>query len=81
MSSQPLRRRISRQEIHLGIPVEACEPLAGTVVSRAAKAIAGEQEPLCFRVPQVHFTFSVEAHDRRPELIPPKRADETHSRA
>jgi len=65
LSSQPLRRRISRQEIHLGIPIETCEPLAGTVVSRAASAIAGDQEPLCFRVPEVRFRFAVEAHDPR----------------
>jgi hypothetical protein len=63
MSSQPLRRRVSRQEIDLGIPIDACEPLEGSVVSRAALAIAGEAEPLCFRVPSVSFEFSLEAHD------------------
>ena len=72
MSSQPLRRRISRQEIQLGIPIEACEPLAGSVVSKAARAITGDdQEPLCFRVAKVHFRFSVEAHD----LIEEKAAE------
>lgn len=75
MSSQPLRRRISRQEIHLGIPVEACEPLAGSVVSRAAKAIAGDQEPLCFRVANVHFRFSMEAHDRVEETAAETSSD------
>jgi hypothetical protein len=64
MSSQPLRDRISRQEIHLGIPLDACEPMAGTVVSRAATAIAGDGAPLCFRVPNVKFVFAVEAHDK-----------------
>lgn len=64
MSSQPLRSRVSRQEIHLGIPLEACEPLEGSVVSRAAQAIAGGQAPLCFRVAKVHFCFSAELHDR-----------------
>jgi len=63
MSSQPLRQRISRQEIELGIPVKACEPLEGTVVSRAAQAIAGDAEPLCFHVAAVHFRFSMEHHD------------------
>ena len=63
MSSQPLRKRVSRQEIELGIPVEACEPLEGTVVSKAARAIAGDADPLCFRVPSVHFRFSMEHHD------------------
>ena len=63
MSSQPLRKRVSRQEIELGIAVSACEPLEGTVVSKAAQAIAGDAEPLCFRVPAVHFRFSMEHHD------------------
>lgn len=69
MSSQPLRRRVSRQEIHLGIPLEACTPLAGTVRSRAAERIAGEAAPLCFHVPSVAFTFSVEAHDVSPRSV------------
>jgi len=64
MSSQPLRKRISRQEIDLGIPIDGCEPFAGTVVSAAAKAIAGDAAPLCFRVAKVAFKFSVELHDR-----------------
>ncbi len=65
MSSQPLRLRISRQEIDLGIPLDACIPLRGTVTSRAARAIVGDAEPICFRVPSVKFEFSEEAHDRR----------------
>ena len=63
LSSQPLQHRISRQEIDLGIPLDACTPLAGSVSSRAARAIAGDREPLCFHVPGVRFNFSVEAHD------------------
>jgi hypothetical protein len=65
MSSQPWKNRVSRQEIDLGIPIEACVPVTGNVASRAARAIAGDAEPLCFYVPNVHFTFSVEAHDPR----------------
>lgn len=65
MSSQPLRHRVSRQEIDLGIPIDACEPLEGEVRSRAARAIAGDAAPICFRVPAVSFRFSEEAHDRR----------------
>ena len=71
MSSQPLRGahgRVSRQEIDLGIPLDACVPLEGTVRSRAARAIAGDAAPLCFYVPSVAFTFSVEAHDSRAEV-------------
>jgi hypothetical protein len=64
MSSQPLKQRISRHEIDLGIPLASCVPYAGTVRSRAAEAIVGEAEPLCFHVPGVAFTFSLEAHDR-----------------
>lgn len=64
MSSQPLRGRVSRQEIQLGIPLDACEPMEGTVVSRAAEAIAGDAKPLCFRVAKVTFRFTVEHHDR-----------------
>lgn len=63
MSSQPLRGRVSRQEIDLGIPLDVCVPLAGTVKSRAAAAIAGAAEPMCFLVPKVSFVFSTEAHD------------------
>jgi hypothetical protein len=63
LSSQPLRGRISRQEIDLGIPLDACTPLAGTVSSSAARAIAGASDPLCFHVASVSFTFSSELHD------------------
>lgn len=65
MSSQPLRGRVSRQEIDLGIPLDACEPLEGTVRSEAARAIAEDRPPLCFRVGRVSFRFSEEAHDAR----------------
>ena len=65
MSSQPLRGRVSRQEINLGIPISACVPLEGSVTSRRAKEIAGDAEPLCFYVPRVSFTFEKEIHDPR----------------
>ncbi len=64
MSSQPLRKRISRQEIDLGISIDACEALEGNVTSRAAAAFVGERKPLCFRVAEVAFTFETEIHDR-----------------
>ena len=63
MSSQPLRGRISRQEIDLGIPLDICVPLTGTVKSKLAAEIAPGAEPICFYVPSVEFEFSVEAHD------------------
>lgn len=65
MSSQPLRGRVSRQEIDLGIPLTACVPLRGTVSSRRAQEIAGDAEPLCFYVPRVDFVFDRELHDTR----------------
>ena len=65
MSTQP--GRVTRQEIDLGIPLEACEPLAGTVTSRAAAEIAGDAEPFCFRVATVNFLFDREEHDPLPE--------------
>lgn len=64
LSSQPWRRRISRQEIALGLSLADCEPVAGVVRSRAAQAIHGDaSEPLCFRVARVSFRFEREAHD------------------
>lgn len=64
LSSQPLRHRISRQEIQLGIPLSACTPMDGSVVSRAARAITGDEAPVCFHVRDVSFVFTGEAHDR-----------------
>jgi hypothetical protein len=64
MASQPWRGTVSRQEIDLGIPLDACEPLAGDVRSRAAQAIAGDAAPLCFRVARVSFLFDREERDR-----------------
>jgi hypothetical protein len=63
MSSQPWYRRITRQEIRLDIPLEACRPLAGSVVSHAAYRIAGDAAPLCFGVTQVAFRYDGEQYD------------------
>jgi hypothetical protein len=63
MDTQPWRDTVSRQEIALGIPLEACEPLRGEVRSRAAEAIAGDAAPLCFRVARVAFRFDREERD------------------
>ncbi len=65
LSVQPWRRRVTRQEIHLGIPLEACEPLDGAVRSRVAHAIVGEAEPFCFRVAHVPFFFAGEQYELR----------------
>lgn len=65
MSSQPWYCRVTRQEIHLGISLDACEPLAGSVISKAASAIAGDAKPLCFRVAEVDFRYDGEAYDPR----------------
>ncbi len=66
MASQTWYRRVSRQEIDLGIPLDACEPLDGTVVSNAAQALVGDAAPICFRVAQVAFHFKQEAYDFKP---------------
>lgn len=65
LSCQPWYERVTRQEIRLGIPLEACEPLAGEVHSRAAEAVVGDAAPVCFRVARVAFRFDREEYDRR----------------
>lgn len=62
-STQPWHGRVTRQEIRLDIPIEACEPLEGKVSSRAAAALVGEAEPFCFRVAAVQFRFDAEEYD------------------
>ena len=66
-SSQPWTRSTTRQEIRFAIPLESFEPLEGEVISRAARAIVGEAEPVCFRVPTVAFRFD---HVVRERLAP-----------
>jgi hypothetical protein len=66
LSTQPWAHEVTRQEIQLGIPLEHCEPLEGHVESKAAAAIIGEAQPLCFRVPNVAFRFEEEAIDPLP---------------
>ena len=63
MSTQP--GRVTRQEINLGVPLDACEPLQGGVTSRAAAEIAGDAQPFCFRVAKVDFLFEREERDLR----------------
>jgi hypothetical protein len=62
-STQPWHGRVTRQEIRLQIPLEACQPLEGTVASRAAAAIVGDAQPFCFRVAKVRFRFDGEEFD------------------
>jgi hypothetical protein len=64
LSMQPWYRRMTRQEIELGIPLEACEPLVGAIHSPTARALAGAAEPFTFRVPRVHFRLDRELHER-----------------
>lgn len=66
LSTQPSAGTVTRQEIDLGIPLDICEPMSGPVRSRAARAIAGDAEPVCFRVPRVLFRFEVEEKDPLP---------------
>lgn len=66
MSTLPADRRTTCQEIDLGIPLDSCEPLVGTVESQAAAAIVGDAAAVCFRVPRVLFRFTGEKHERWP---------------
>jgi len=66
ISAQPWYRRLTRQEIQLDIPLEACQPLSGQVASQAAQRLVGAVRPLCFHVAQVAFRFDQEAYDERP---------------
>jgi len=63
LSTQPWHGRVTRQEIHLDIPLEACTPLEGRVQSRAAAALVGGAVPFSFHVEKVRFRFEGEAHD------------------
>jgi hypothetical protein len=63
LSTQPWYDRVTRQEIRLGISLEVCEPLSGSVRSRAAEALFGPAACVCFRVPRVSFCFDCEEHD------------------
>ena len=41
MCVQPWRDVVTRQEINLNIPLQSCLPMKGSVVSAAARALAG----------------------------------------
>ena len=64
LSTQPWYRRTTRQEIALGIPLDACEPLECTVRSQTAHTLVGDAEPFAFRVARLRFRFLREYHDR-----------------
>src|SRR5258706_16292184 len=61
MSTDLARGHVARQEIHLGIPLDACVPLNGTVQSKAAQAVVADDAPFAapggFYVPSVTFRF------------------------
>jgi hypothetical protein len=63
LTTEPWRRCTTREEIDLGISLDECEPLQGQVRSRAAHAIAGDAEPVCFRVARVDFRLRGEVRD------------------
>lgn len=70
MTFQPWYDRVTRQEVELGIPLDDCRKLDGTVESAAAKAIVGDAEPVCFHVPLVKFRFEREEYDSRGAASP-----------
>jgi hypothetical protein len=57
LASQPWYRRIIRQEITLGIPLDTCTSLVGTIQSEALRQIVGDAAPVCFAIPSVRFRF------------------------
>jgi hypothetical protein len=61
-SSQPWYARLTRQEIMLDIPLEACKPLEGVVYSRTARKFVGDATPFCFFVAKVNFRFEQEIY-------------------
>jgi hypothetical protein len=63
MATRAWRKDTVRDEIDLGIPLDTVEPLVGTVDSKAARAIVGDVEPVCFRVPRVAFRMTGEVAD------------------
>lgn len=64
LSTQPWANEVTRHEIQLGIPLEQCQPLSGSVQSRAVLELIGHAEPICFHVPDVAFRFEEEAIDK-----------------
>lgn len=64
LSVQPWHRWVTRQEIRLDIPLDACQPLEGELFSQAARTVVGDAMPFAFRVARVNFRFDEERHDR-----------------
>jgi hypothetical protein len=64
LSVQPWHRRVTRQEIRLGLTPADCRPLTGSVRSRSARAIVGDAEPFSFHVPRVTLRFDSEEYHR-----------------
>lgn len=69
LTVQPWHAWVTRQEIQLGIPLAACQPLVGEISSQSARAVVGDAEPFSFLVPSVFFRFDVERHDRWPKKL------------
>jgi hypothetical protein len=63
MSAQPWLGQVSRQEIKLDIPLECCRAMRGSVKSKAAEAIVGNAEAVCFMVDKVAFRLVKEEFD------------------
>jgi hypothetical protein len=63
MSAQPWNDCVVRQEINLNIPLESCKPMRCEIKSKAARAVAGEAEPLCFLVEKLSFRLLGEERD------------------
>jgi hypothetical protein len=64
LTVQPWHAWVTRQEIRLDIPLDACQPLTGDVSSQTIRVLVGDAEPFSFLVPNVDFRFDAECHDR-----------------
>ncbi|MGE5333177.1 MAG: DUF2071 domain-containing protein [Nitrososphaerota archaeon] len=67
LTAEPWHAWVTYQEIRLDIPLADCQPLAGEVSSRTARALVGDAEPFSFLVPDVFLRFDAERHARWPK--------------
>ena len=57
LSVQSWDGRVTAQEINLPVLPENCLPLVGHADSAYLHALCGDEQPVCFLLPEVHFTM------------------------
>ncbi len=60
LSVQSWDGRVTAQEIDLPAPPASCIPLLGNVSSVSLRQLCGDSHPVCFLLPEVHFTMTGE---------------------